>query len=116
MLLASAEYGRVAWCHEGEVMIAPVNSRVDDGRIVFHAVTGSRLSDLNVGTRITFQTDEVDIEDAVGWSVLAQGRLIDAGGEIGPVTWREAEDAIGFGIEIERISGRVLSGTKREES
>lgn len=115
-LLKSTDYGRIAWADGDEMIVLPVNFTVWQERILFHAATGSRLASLAEGTNVAFQTDDVDTDEALGWSVLVQGRTARVEAEHAPVTWRDVTDLVAIGIEETSIGGRVMSGTKRAQA
>ena len=115
-LLASTDFGRIAWADDGEVIVLPVNFTMSEGRILFHAAEGSRLATLADGKTVAFQADDVDTEEALGWSVLVQGSTVRVDQEHAPVTWRDVDSLVGVAIEEKTIGGRVMSGTKRAEA
>lgn len=115
-LLASTDFGRVAWAVDGEVLVLPVNFRMHNGKVIFHAAAGSRLASLVDGYTVAFQADDVDVEQAQGWSVMVQGTSSKLDENVAHMTWREADDLVGIVIDETSIGGRVMSGTKRGEA
>ena len=73
-LLASVEIGRVAWADEtGRVVVVPVNFGVDDGDVIFRSAEGGKLGAVDAGRPLSFQVDDAEPAERVGWSVLVTG-------------------------------------------
>ena len=71
-LLASRDLGRIAFPLGGETEIFPVNYATDGIIIVFRTGTGTKLTRSTV-SRVTFEVDEWDPAERVGWSVVLKG-------------------------------------------
>lgn len=111
-LLRSGRIGRVAWAAEEGINVLPVNYRVVDGQIVFHTADGSVLSALTEPTPVSFQVDEIDVESAIGWSILVRGTT-SAAQAVPAQSWAPGAH-VGIAISTDRLSGRVVSGTPKE--
>lgn len=112
-LLAEAEVGRVAWTADDGISIVPVNFRLEGHTVVFHTAPTSMLARLAEGAEVAFQADEIDRDSAIGWSVLVRGRTSAAEGEAPNVSWLDGSRTLGIAITPTTISGRVVSGDKR---
>ncbi|SDL58132.1 pyridoxamine 5'-phosphate oxidase family protein [Tessaracoccus oleiagri] len=115
-LLGSVEFGRVAWTADDGVMVLPVNFQLVDGHVVFHTAQGSTLAKIADGANVAFQADEIDPDSAIGWSVLLRGTTRQAPANIPAHSWMSDERSLGVMIEETSLSGRVISGRKREQS
>jgi nitroimidazol reductase NimA-like FMN-containing flavoprotein (pyridoxamine 5'-phosphate oxidase superfamily) len=78
-LLADAAVGRVGVVVGGAAEIYPVNYVVDrqpDGApaIVFRTDPGTKLAGLARTPHISFEVDDLDLDEHVGWSVVVKGR------------------------------------------
>ncbi|MHC3475565.1 pyridoxamine 5'-phosphate oxidase family protein [Streptomyces sp. 7R007] len=74
-LLASVPLGRIGFSIQALPAIRPVNHLVDGDRIVFRTHTGSALvRDPSVEEVMVYETDQIDLEDRTGWSVMVTGR------------------------------------------
>lgn len=74
-LLRSATVGRLAFLHDDEVLVLPVNHHVDGFDIYFRTAPGSKLDAARLGAAATFEVDGHDELTRTGWSVLATGRV-----------------------------------------
>lgn len=72
-LLRSRELGRVGFCVGDDPTILPVNYRVIANGVVFRTAPGAKLAAALVHARVAFEVDDVDVEEARGWSVLVVG-------------------------------------------
>ncbi|WP_298750023.1 pyridoxamine 5'-phosphate oxidase family protein [uncultured Serinicoccus sp.] len=72
-LLASQEFGRLAYHLSDEVHIAPVNYAVDRDRLVFRTAEGSKLLGVVMDSDVAFEIDQVDDDAETAWSVVARG-------------------------------------------
>jgi nitroimidazol reductase NimA-like FMN-containing flavoprotein (pyridoxamine 5'-phosphate oxidase superfamily) len=72
-LLGSVPVGRIGFMAEGEVLVLPVNFRVDGQDVVFRTAVGSKLSTMEVGHYVCFEVDSYDAAARTGWSVVARG-------------------------------------------
>ena len=72
-LLGQATVGRVAFVHDGDVVIFPVNLGVWHHSIVFRTQPGSKLDAAVMSAHVSIEVDGVDEGAHEGWSVLARG-------------------------------------------
>ncbi len=74
-LLAGAVVGRLAFVHDGEPQILPVNFAVPHGthRILVRTFRGSILQEALMERPAAFEADAFDPAARTGWSVLARG-------------------------------------------
>lgn len=71
--LRAALVGRIAFLHEGEPVIFPVNYAVDGLDVVFRSTWGSKLEHAQHAGTVAFEVDGSDDEQRLGWSVLVTG-------------------------------------------
>ena len=76
-LVAQAAVGRVAFIHDFELWVLPVNSAVVGGRVVFRTSDDSMLRAAGDNSLVAFEADHTDRVNETGWSVLVRGRLRD---------------------------------------
>jgi nitroimidazol reductase NimA-like FMN-containing flavoprotein (pyridoxamine 5'-phosphate oxidase superfamily) len=76
-LVAQEVVGRVAFIHDFELWILPVNSAVVGGRVVFRTSDDSMLRAAGDNSLVAFEADHADRVNETGWSVLVRGRLRD---------------------------------------
>lgn len=117
-LLRSQLVGRVAFTDQtgsdgGAVMVLPVAYTVADESLI-GMVTGAGgiLATLRApGRPVGFEIDDVDIETATGWSVLASCRTETIEHELVASLrpWAGGERDLPIGLRIERLSGRIVS-------
>ena len=115
-LLQGAVLGRVGYVSDGLAIILPVNFTVVDGDIVFCTARGRKLSWLSLRGRLSFQADESNPADHVGWSVLVHGvaREVTDPDELAilrrrpQLSWVRPQDEHWVRIAVESISGRAL--------
>lgn len=112
-LLMSAELGRIAWQGEFGLSVVPVNFRYVDGQIVFHTKPGTTLSRLTDPAEVAFLVDDIDAEEALGWSVLVRGLTGPAPEGSQPASWLVDGRTAGIAIDPRTIDGRVVSGVRR---
>lgn len=72
-LLDEQAIGRVAFVHEGEPVVIPVNYAWHRKTIVFRTATGAKLDAAIVGRVAAFEIDGWDEVYHRGWSVLVRG-------------------------------------------
>ena len=72
-LLASEEFGRLAYRLVDEVHLVPVNHVVDDGALLFRTTGGGKLLAAAMHSEVAFEVDRV--EEELAWSVVLRGRL-----------------------------------------
>jgi hypothetical protein len=115
--LASTTLGRVAFLHDGSVVVFPVNYVVDGLSVVFRSTYGTKLQLAEDSGPVTFEIDHEDRDGHTGWSVLVQGvaRIVDdpvAATRFHRLGLRPAlaDDPTGQWIQIrvEQITGREL--------
>lgn len=112
-LLMSAELGRIAWDNGAGLSIAPVNFRYREGQIVFHTKPGTALSRLVDPADVAFLVDDIDAEEALGWSVLVRGATGAAPEDARSASWLVDGRTVGIAIDPRSIDGRVVSGVRR---
>ncbi|HEX2856565.1 MAG TPA: pyridoxamine 5'-phosphate oxidase family protein [Propionibacteriaceae bacterium] len=117
-LLRSQLVGRVAFTDPslggaGAVTVLPVAyTVVGDSLIGIVTGAGGILSSLRTpGRPVGFEIDDVDVETATGWSVLASchTELIDHGLVASLRPWAGGERDLPIGLRIERLTGRIVS-------
>ncbi|MGO1486988.1 MAG: pyridoxamine 5'-phosphate oxidase family protein [Arachnia sp.] len=109
-LLASGSVGRVAWQSDAGINVFPVNYRLTGDHVVFHTSASGMLSTLLEPTQVGFQVDEIDVEAAVGWTLLVRGTTGAAVG-LDSISWVPDGRHVGVAIALEWLGGRVVSGT-----
>ena len=108
-LLALGAVGRVAWETRAGINVLPVNYRLLDDHIVFHTSTEGPLAALLEPTRVGFQVDDIDLDVAVGWTLLVRGTTAPAEG-LESVSWVPDGRHVGVAIALEWVGCRVVSG------
>ncbi|MFC5744353.1 pyridoxamine 5'-phosphate oxidase family protein [Actinomadura rugatobispora] len=83
-LLATASLGRVVYTDRALPAIQPVDFVLDEhGDVIIRAAPGSELDDSLRGAIVAFETDDIDLATATGWSVTVVGRADHvAGGDL----------------------------------
>jgi hypothetical protein len=71
LMLGSVPLGRIGFVAGGEVVILPVNFKVDGQDVVFRTAAGSKLS--AAGHYVGFEADSYDAATGTGWSVVVNG-------------------------------------------
>lgn len=71
-LLSSQTVGRLGFVVGDQPLVLPVNFAVVRDVVVFRTGRGSKL-DAALGTKVSFEVDEVDVAAGDGWSVVVQG-------------------------------------------
>ena len=84
------QIGRIAFAHDGRIIVLPLNYRLYNRAIVFRTEAGSSVDALVDGTTVSFQIDSVDPTWQEGWSVLVEGNLT----EVADPADRRALDAL----------------------
>lgn len=114
-LITDGGVGRVAFCAPSGPQIYPVNFVLDHGGIVFRTAAYSSLGTFVHDQPVAFEVDELDHEQASGWSVVATGvaRSVsdpDAIAELAargkPAPWAAGARNLYLRIEPHTISGR----------
>lgn len=109
--LAASSLGRIA-THAGDVLdIFPVNFYADGSSILFRTAPGSKLLELTINERVTFEVDGYD--DEVGWSIVVKGaaRALERQSEIETAdalplhSWIPTVKAVFVRITPARVSG-----------
>ena len=88
-LVAQEVVGRVAFIHDFELWILPVNSAVVGGRVVFRTSDDSMLRAAGDNSLVAFEADHTDRVNETGWSVLVRGRLRDVTDKPETSAWHE---------------------------
>ena len=73
-LLATHNFGRVAWNAADGPQVLPVTYQVYNGEIVFRTSPFGALSELSERQPVAFEIDAVDSEAERGWSVVVRGQ------------------------------------------
>jgi uncharacterized protein len=76
-ILGQHSLGRIAIVVEGQPQIFPVNYAMSGRIITFRTAAGSKLSYAPT-SKVSFEIDQYDFSDGVGWSVMVQGVAVDA--------------------------------------
>lgn len=71
--LRGASIARLAFVHDGEPVILPVNIGLDGATLLFRTSWGSKLQTAGDNTAVAVEVDEVDRAGGTGWSVLVKG-------------------------------------------
>ena len=72
-MLTDAAIGRVAFVHQGQPVVLPVNHGVVGHSIVFRTREGAKLSAAVMADAVAFEADGWDVAARTGWSVLVSG-------------------------------------------
>ena len=73
-LLRSVSVGRLAVWVEDHPDIFPVNYKVDHGTLVFRTADGTKLQSATGDTPVAVETDGVDADSGIAWSVVVKGQ------------------------------------------
>ena len=121
-MLAERNFGRIGLSINALPAILPVNYRLVDGVIVILSANGTKLSAAINHSVVAFEVDEFSDQEEFGWSVLAIGvafaleeepELLAKLSQPMPV-WIDVDRATLIGIRPDIISGRRISGPRRE--
>ena len=104
-LLGGGGVGRVVWQGADGLTVLPVNYRLINGAVVFHTSPASPLARLAEPTQVAFQVDEIDHGTAVGWSEVA-----------GSVSFLAHNQPVSVAVNVEEVTGRVISGNPVPQS
>lgn len=115
-LVAQAKFGRVAFIHDFELWILPVNAAVVGERVVFRTSDDSMLRAAGNNSMVAFEADHADGASETGWSVLMRGRLRDvtdtpisgAWHELTARPWAPGSKNRRMVIEPSAVSGRTI--------
>jgi hypothetical protein len=109
------DFGRFAIVVDGQPVIFPVNYAMCNTVIAIKTAPGTKLK-YAPGTRVAFEIDGSDPSSGSGWSVLVQGRAVDATTALDDVSWTArgatphpaapGKKAYRIAIEAETITGR----------
>ena len=120
--LGTRDFGRLAIVAEGQPLIFPVNYAVCERVIAIRTAAGTKLT-YAPESRVAFEIDHYDHTSASGWSVLVQGRAVDASTALDEVSWTSrgatphpvapGERPFRLAIEIETITGRRFGSEPR---
>jgi nitroimidazol reductase NimA-like FMN-containing flavoprotein (pyridoxamine 5'-phosphate oxidase superfamily) len=109
--------GRIAFVHDGEPIVLPVNHGVDGNDIVFRTTWGSKLQQAQHAKVVAFEADEFDERLRRGWSVLVTGQAsivydeneIDRLERLGVHSWAKVLDPV-FWVRVtpRQVSGREI--------
>jgi Predicted flavin-nucleotide-binding protein len=114
-LLGGGGVGRVVWQGADGLTVLPVNYRLINGAVVFHTSPASPLARLAEPTQVAFQVDEIDHGTAVGWSVLVRGTSRPS--EVaGSVSFLAHNQPVSVAVNVEEVTGRVISGNPVPQS
>jgi len=75
-LLASHNFGRIAFYGQSGPVILPVNYIFDEPSMIIRSAAGAKLEFAPM-TTVAFEVDHADPEGPSGWSVLVQGPVFD---------------------------------------
>jgi uncharacterized protein len=120
-LIAGGGVGRVALCTPSGPRIYPVNYIVDRGQIVFRTAAYSLFGTTVHDQTVAFEVDELDYENASGWSVVVTGvaetvndpdeiAVWADGGALQP--WAEGARHLYLRIEPQGVSGRRVGADR----
>ncbi len=76
-LLVVAPVGRIAFVHDGDVTILPVNIGMWNQSIVFSTLPGSKLDAAVMTEQVSIEVDGWNATTHEGWSVLAKGTAME---------------------------------------
>ena len=108
-------FGRLAIDVDGQPLIFPVNYAVCNRVIAIRSAPGTKLTYVP-GVKVAFEIDGSDPLSGSGWSVLVQGRGVDATTALDDVSWNARGAAphpaapgrkdYRIAIEVQTITGR----------
>lgn len=115
-LLDAAEVGRLAFVSGEDLVVLPVNHRVDRGAVLIRATVGSKLEAAVRGQRVAFEVDSIDPDARTGWSVLVQGTVtelwegpeLDLARRRTPLSWAPGERDHVLVVFPSAITGRRI--------
>lgn len=71
--LRTATLGRLAFTHDGDIVVLPVTFGMDGTSVVFRTTWGSKLQAAGDRQPVAFEVDDFDLERGSGWSVVVKG-------------------------------------------
>ncbi len=99
-LLGEVPIGRVVFTDQALPAVQPVNFVVDGDCVVLRTADGSKLAAAARNAIVAFEVDEIDVEDARGWSVTVVGHA----------------EAVTDEAEVARLSSLPIPSWSPEES
>lgn len=118
--LGAHDFGRLAINVAGQPLIFPVNYAVCNRVIAIRSAPGTKLK-YTPGAKVAFEIDGSDPMSGSGWSVLVQGRGVDATTALDDVSWNArgamphptapGRKAYRIAIEVQIITGRRFGPT-----
>ena len=115
-LVDGTPIGRVAFVHDGEPVVLPVNFILVGHQIAFRSAQGSKFGVASMRRPVAFEVDGWDVHTRSGWSVLIEGTadiVLDADEEaeleaIGLEPWADHDHP----VEWVRILPNDISGRR----
>jgi CBS domain-containing protein len=120
--LRSAPVGRLAFVHDGDPVVLPVNHGLDGMCVVFRTTWGSKLEAAQSAGAAAFEVDGFDERTRTGWSVLVRGSLstvyevddIRRYEALGVHAWAGLDaDAVWIVLRPDEITGREIAARGR---
>ena len=71
--LRSTSLGRLAFSHDGDLVVLPVTFGMSGTSVVFRTSWGSKLQAAGDAQPVAFEVDDFDLEAGTGWSVVVKG-------------------------------------------
>jgi hypothetical protein len=113
-LIRRSPVGRVAFVHDGQPTIFPVNYALVGRRIIIRTAKGALLHEALMSRSVAFEVDGFDRAGRTGWSVLVRAVAEPLGtdtdlDELGLTPWADAiarDDAVA--LVVDDISGRRI--------
>jgi uncharacterized protein len=115
--LAAHDFGRLGVVVKGRPLIFPVNYALCQHVIAIRTAPGTKLTHAP-GTHVAFEIDGFDPSSGTGWSVLVQGRAVDATTALDDISWTArgasphpavpGAKAYRLAIEVETVTGRAF--------
>jgi nitroimidazol reductase NimA-like FMN-containing flavoprotein (pyridoxamine 5'-phosphate oxidase superfamily) len=115
-LLARHRVGRIVFMDPRGPVALPVNYVLDHADIVFRTSPSSSIHSTPATGRVSFEIDEIDEDEHLGWSVLATGTVarVDDPADLrhvmllGPTPWARGPRDHYFRLSVQSITGRRL--------
>jgi CBS domain-containing protein len=120
--LRQAPVGRLAFIHDGDPVVLPVNHGLDELDVVFRTTWGSKLQLAQSSGPVAFEVDGVDENRETGWSVLVKGTAsivyessdLERLERLGVGAWAGVgDDAFWVRIRAQEITGREVAVGRR---
>lgn len=116
--LAGTVIGRVAFVHDGEVVLLPVHHVMHGTDVCFRTSGSSKIEAASDHDPMTYEVDEYDVSTRAGWSVTVSGTasiLYDddviadlESRDAAPWTIGDPEMSVWIRIRADAITGREL--------